>query len=253
VTTLAAISVLESGTARAATLSNSYAIPRTFTPGLYKTLIGFEFHFGGNARGIKIAFNEPQSLWYATLPGDLDLDAKVNLKDFAVFAWGWRHGEGDSGDTWRRADGNRDGVVDWRDLQAWAGGQTSSSGHGEGFESGTFAASRWAFAGNASWRITSSQRHSGRFSAQAGDIQDGQKTALTITVDCEAGQMSFWRKVSSESAWDFLEFSIDGVKEDDWSGDLDWQHVSFHVEAGKRTFTWTYIKDSSSSGGQDTA
>jgi hypothetical protein len=50
-----------------------------------------------------------------------------------------------------------------------------------------------------------------------------------------------------------LEFSIDGIKKGEWTGERDWEAVSFPVNAGVRTFMWTYIKDSSSSLGEDAA
>ena len=72
-------------------------------------------------------------------------------------------------------------------------------------------------------------------------------------MDCQEGEIHFWRKVSSEANWDFLEFFIDGQYKAQWSGELDWEEVAFPVQSGKRTFQWTYSKDSFGSGGQDTA
>ena len=39
----------------------------------------------------------------------------------------------------------------------------------------------------------------------------------------------------------------------EWSGEQDWEEVSFPVEGGARTLTWTYTKDGSMSNGDDTA
>ena len=72
-------------------------------------------------------------------------------------------------------------------------------------------------------------------------------------MDCVAGSISFYCKVSSESRWDFLRFYIDGSQQDQWSGEQDWIMVSFPVAEGTRTFRWTYSKDESSSDGSDTA
>jgi len=65
--------------------------------------------------------------------------------------------------------------------------------------------------------------------------------------------MSFYRKVSSEDGYDFLRFYIDGVEKGRWSGELDWQKVSYSVGEGTHTFTWTYLKDESESRGYDSA
>ncbi len=47
-------------------------------------------------------------------------------------------------------------------------------------------------------------------------------------------------------------FYIDGVKQDEWSGEQDWTQVSFSVTEGTRTFEWIYSKDYSISEGSDT-
>jgi len=76
---------------------------------------------------------------------------------------------------------------------------------------------------------------------------------LSITLDCQAGDIAFYRKVSSEKDWDFLVFSIDDIPQDMWSGELDWACVSFPVKQGRHTFTWTYVKDDMYLAGQDCA
>ncbi len=123
----------------------------------------------------------------------------------------------------------------------------------ETFEEGRFGDLPWQFSGDASWWVTSDRSHTGSYSARAGAIEDGQTSTLTIELECLPGEISFYRKVSSESGWDVLWFSMDGVEEVRWSGDQDWAEASFPVTAGKRTFEWTYSKDSSTAIGHDTA
>ncbi len=120
------------------------------------------------------------------------------------------------------------------------------------FETGDFSKCTWEHAGDASWTITSRQKHSGTYSTEAGTIEDDGSTALKVTLDCVSGNITFCRKVSSESGRDYLKFYIDGVEKDKWSGNKDWAEVSFGVTAGTRTFEWTYSKDGSDSGGEDT-
>jgi len=123
----------------------------------------------------------------------------------------------------------------------------------EDFETGDFSRLSWKHGGDENWSVTSQQKHSGAYSAKAGSIEDDQSTTLQVTLDCVSGNITFYRKVSSESDCDYLQFSIDGVEKSRWSGEEDWAEVSFGVTAGTRTFEWTYSKDGSESEGDDTA
>lgn len=123
----------------------------------------------------------------------------------------------------------------------------------EGFETGDFSSVNWEFSGYDNWFVTSEERNSGNHSAQAGSIEHNESSALEVTLDCISGEVSFYCKVSSESDFDYLNFYIDGVKQGEWSGEQDWIQVSFPVTTGTRTFEWTYSKDGSESGGDDTA
>jgi hypothetical protein len=53
----------------------------------------------------------------------------------------------------------------------------------------------------------------------------------------------FYRRVSSELDYDFLEFYIDNVLADKWSGEVNWGRVGFPVTPGQHTFKWVYSKD----------
>jgi hypothetical protein len=121
----------------------------------------------------------------------------------------------------------------------------------EDFDTGDFVKFPWAHDGDESWTITSREKHSGSYSAQAGGIENEQSTTLRVTLDCVSGNITFYRKVSSELRSDYLEFSIDGAEQGRWSGQEDWAQVSFDVTAGRRTFEWTYSKDGSVSEGDD--
>ncbi|MHC4630251.1 MAG: C10 family peptidase [Planctomycetota bacterium] len=122
----------------------------------------------------------------------------------------------------------------------------------EDFETGDLSKFLWKHAGNASWTTTSQEKHFGAYSAQAGIIENNESTSLQVTIDCASGNITFYRKVSSEPGSDNLQFYIDGVQKDKWSGTEDWAKVSFGVTAGARTFMWTYSKDGSEAGGDDT-
>ena len=150
-------------------------------------------------------------------------------------------------------DGNPriiNGIVD---MGAYEGGKEVSGV--EDFETGDFSKFPWEHYGDETWTwdVTSWQKHSGAYSAKAGSIDHDQSTTLQVTLDCVSGNITFYRKVSSESGYDHLKFYIDGVREGRWSGEKDWAQVSFGVTAGTRTFKWTYSKDGSESEGDDTA
>ena len=123
----------------------------------------------------------------------------------------------------------------------------------EGFETNNFREFPWEHEGDARWTTSSWKRHSGNYSAQAGVIGDYGITTLRVRRGCVSGNITFYRKVSSESLSDFLTFYIDGVEKGKWSGEQNWARMSFHVAAGTRTFEWIYSKDYSVAEGSDSA
>jgi hypothetical protein len=123
----------------------------------------------------------------------------------------------------------------------------------EDFETDDFSKFAWTISGDASWRTTRQERHSGSYGAKSGSIEDGESTTLAVTIDCGSGDITFYRKVSSESCCDHLKFYIDGVEQGAWADEENWAEVSFPVDEGTRTFEWTYSKDGSESEGDDAA
>lgn len=58
--------------------------------------------------------------------------------------------------------------------------------------------------------------------------------------------MSAYWKVSSEAGYDFLDFYIDGVLQDQISGLVDWHQMVYTIiEPGTHTLEWRYVKDDS--------
>ncbi|QWV93144.1 putative Ig domain-containing protein [Geomonas oryzisoli] len=123
----------------------------------------------------------------------------------------------------------------------------------EGFESGLLQSPPWIPVGGQPWRVVSDSSHTGAYSARSGAIVDGQTSVLETSVDCAAGDMSFWFAVESESNFDFLTVQVDGVERGRWSGSYGWTQASIPVSAGPHTFRWTYLKDTSVSVGRDAA
>ncbi len=124
----------------------------------------------------------------------------------------------------------------------------------EDWESGDFTNFNWQFDGDVPWLITTINPYEGTYCAQSGDIADGQESELFLYIDVLAeGDLTFYRKVSSEAEWDFLRFYIDNTMLGEWSGELNWEKVSFPITQGLHTFHWVYEKDDYLSSGGDCA
>ena len=124
----------------------------------------------------------------------------------------------------------------------------------DGFETGDFTAFNWTTSGSQPWVIVAQGVYDGNYCARSGDINHSQNTDLILTMEVLAnGQMSYYRKVSSEANYDKLHFYIDNQEMEVISGDQDWTLVSFPVTTGIHTFKWSYTKDSSVDNGSDCA
>ncbi|MBL7104731.1 MAG: hypothetical protein ISS18_10400 [Bacteroidales bacterium] len=122
----------------------------------------------------------------------------------------------------------------------------------EDWETGNFASFPWTFAGNADWFLTDVDPYEGTYCAQSGAITHYQTSEMEVELYVTtADNISFFRKVSSESSWDYLRFYIDGAQQEQWSGEVAWGQVSYPVTAGLHTFRWVYYKDGSVSSGSD--
>ena len=113
---LPAVSLLQPGEVNSITFSLLYHLPLDVEPGLSRTKLELEFNFVGNSRILRVSYSEPDSLCYAAMPGDLNLDNKINLKDFALLAQKWRQTDCNETDSCGRADIDKSGGVDWTDL-----------------------------------------------------------------------------------------------------------------------------------------
>ncbi len=124
----------------------------------------------------------------------------------------------------------------------------------EGFESGNFETFPWTFSGDAEWEIDDVEFFEGSYSARSGDIDDDKLSSMEFEAYVLGdGEISFYRKVSSEANYDYLRFYINGVLMDEWAGDVSWSEVSFNITSGINTFKWAYEKDYSVSNGEDCA
>ncbi len=124
----------------------------------------------------------------------------------------------------------------------------------EGFETGDFSAYNWEFEGDADWVIVADEAYEGQYSVKSGDIDGSSTTRLKIVVDVKQdSEISFYKKVSSELSYDFLNFYINNSKKGEWSGEVDWSKETYSLTAGTHTLRWEYDKDYGYDEGSDCA
>jgi len=104
--------------------------------------------------------------------------------------------------------------------------------------------------GNVSWFLQEDIFHSAPSAMQSGAIGHDGASTLTARVT-GPGVLSFYWKVSSESGWDFLSFSVDGAVQESISGETDWVKSGYVLSEGEHKVSWTYAKDYAYSGGED--
>ena len=122
----------------------------------------------------------------------------------------------------------------------------------EDFESGDYNENPWAQSGDTDWIIDDTTFCDGAYSSRSGDIGDDQYSRMSLTFDfVEDGSVSFYKMVSSEAAYDFLRFFIDGVEKGSWSGSTGWEQVAYIITTGNHELSWEYDKDVSLSNGSD--
>ena len=112
--------------------------------------------------------------------------------------------------------------------------------------------SSFVMSGNANW-VVSTTAQAGMQAMQSGVITHNQSSIATTTVSIPvAGTVSFWRRTSTESSFDYLRFYVDGAQVGSWSGTVAYSEVSFPLSAGEHTLEWRYTKDGSVNSGADT-
>lgn len=124
----------------------------------------------------------------------------------------------------------------------------------EDWETGDFSQYEWQTSGNSNWTITNASPYEGIYCAKSGNISHSQSSYLEISYEVIAGgEISFFKKVSSESGYDFLNFYIDNTLQEGWSGEVAWSESSYPVNTGLHSFKWEYMKDGSVVSGSDCA
>lgn len=109
------------------------------------------------------------------------------------------------------------------------------------------------------WIVSKSGSYEGTHSLVSKPVKDGKSAGVAYRSHFNAGNVSFYIKISSEEGFDHGRFYIDGVRKSvtggtgqkGFSGKSGWTYFSFPVAAGKHTFLWTFEKDDSYSGLND--
>ena len=100
--------------------------------------------------------------------------------------------------------------------------------------------------GDAGWTVAA-----GAQSARSGAI-DNNGTSWTELSFKGCGHLSFEWKVSSESGYDKLKFSVDGAFREELSGETGWRTVSADIDGEDlHVARWEYVKDVGASAGAD--
>jgi hypothetical protein len=123
----------------------------------------------------------------------------------------------------------------------------------DGFETGNLLSLPWSGGGYSPWTVQNQTAGAGQYAVRSGLITDNQSSSLMLFIDAQAGVGSFDFRVSSEQGWDFLEFYLNGVRLERWSGEVAWQNYQFAVPPGVNQLEWRYTKDANFSSGLDAA
>ena len=124
----------------------------------------------------------------------------------------------------------------------------------DGFETGNLSKLPWVTGyTDTTWIVQTNVVATGQYAAKSGVIGDSQSSSLFLTGNFGAGIGSFDYLVSSEKYWDIFSFYVDGVLQQQWSGEVGWANFAFPLSAGTHTLEWSYVKDPSFSSGLDAA
>ncbi len=126
-------------------------------------------------------------------------------------------------------------------------------GYSDGFESGNLSGLGWTTGGSLPWTVQTNSVGAGVYAARSGAIGNSQSSSLLLGGNYRGGVGSFDYRVSSEPGWDVLRFFVDGVMQQQWSGEVGWLTYSFPLTAGSHTMEWRYVKDPNLGVGEDAA
>jgi hypothetical protein len=122
----------------------------------------------------------------------------------------------------------------------------------EDFETGDLSSYNWILEGDSQWHIDNQQAYEGTYSVKSGVIGDNGITKLRLQIEViSAGELSFYKKISTEESYDIVSFLIDNVVVGEWSGESNWTYTSFELTQGSHLIEWRFAKDYMLGGGSD--
>jgi Peptidase family C25/Propeptide_C25/Peptidase family C25, C terminal ig-like domain/Secretion system C-terminal sorting domain len=124
----------------------------------------------------------------------------------------------------------------------------------EDYETNDFTQFPWVTSGSLPWFTTTDNAYDDSYCSKSGAITSNQMSVMSITLNVlNSDSISFFRAVSSELNYDFLNFYIDNQLQGQWSGEQSWTRMAYAVTAGVHTFKWEYKKDYVVDDGNDCA
>ena len=102
------------------------------------------------------------------------------------------------------------------------------------------------------WGVDISVSSQGASSLVSGLMNDNEQSIIRGAKVLDSNKtLSFDLKVSSEAFADKVSFYIDGQKQLELSGELDWGNYQYDLSPGYHNFVWVYVKNDNLSAGQD--
>ncbi len=124
----------------------------------------------------------------------------------------------------------------------------------EDWETGDFSKFDWENDAYRPWTVVTENPYDGDYCVKTGSIGNNGLTSLIINIEVyNEGEISFYRKVSTEDGFDLFYFYIDGDSKDEWSGELGWSQERYSLTPGNHQLKWSYKKDGYVSSGSDCA
>ena len=124
----------------------------------------------------------------------------------------------------------------------------------EDWETGDFSKFDWENDAYRPWTVVTENPYEGDYCVKTGSIGNNGLTSLIINIEVyNEGEISFYRKVSTEDGFDMFYFYIDGDSKDEWSGELGWSQERYSLTPGNHQLKWSYKKDGYVSSGSDCA
>ncbi len=184
-----------------------------------------------------------------TIPVKINIVETVNMDEFALLSQYWLASGCSQAMPCSAADLNDDTIVDILDLteftNQWLLFNNIDNSFSEDFENINLQSSDFQFI-NSRWEVIAYLPYEGSYclKSRSSAWQEPQRSIIYIDLDTTfCDNISFAVKTSTEETWDSLNFYIDDCLQGQWSGNLDWQLVSFPVTDGLHSFKWEFSQD----------